>query len=126
MSTKKFQEYQEEVQEQFINNQFDWLIATKSFGMGIDKPNIRNTIHFGIPPSLESLYQEAGRAGRDKQKANCYILISEEQKGKEYFKEIFDSITTIDKILKISDEIKYHSRDVFNCLNLFISNFLIF
>lgn len=122
MSTKKFQEYQEEVQEQFINNQFDWLIATKSFGMGIDKPNIRNTIHFGIPPSLESLYQEAGRAGRDKQKANCYILISEEQKGKEYFKEIFDSITTIDKILKISDEIKYHSRDVFNCLNLFISN----
>ena len=122
MSTKKFQEYQEEVQEQFIDNQFDWLIATKSFGMGIDKPNIRNTIHFGIPPSLESLYQEAGRAGRDKQKANCYILISEEAKGKDYFNDIFECIPTIDKITQISGEIKGNARDVFNCLNLFRSN----
>ncbi|CBH21376.1 conserved protein of unknown function [Acetoanaerobium sticklandii] len=122
MRMDKFQEHQEQVQERFINDEFDWLVATKSFGMGIDKPNIRNTIHFGIPSSLESLYQEAGRAGRDKQKADCYILLSEEFKGKDYFDDIFTGIPKIEDISSKLEEHKYNSRDVFNSLFLFTSS----
>ena len=61
----------------FKRNQVPILVATKAFGMGIDKPNIRYTVHFGMPGSLESFYQEAGRAGRDRKPAVCVILFSE-------------------------------------------------
>lgn len=60
----------------FKNNLFPLLVATKSFGMGIDKPNIRYTVHYGIPPSIESFYQEAGRAGRDGRDAYCCVMFS--------------------------------------------------
>lgn len=62
------------VQEGFINNKIDLLFATKAFGMGIDKPNIRHVIHLNYPSSIEGYYQEAGRAGRDKRDALCTIL----------------------------------------------------
>ena len=66
----------EEVQNQFKKDELNLLVATKAFGMGIDKPNIRFTIHFNMPQSIESFYQEAGRAGRDKENAFCSILYS--------------------------------------------------
>ena len=53
------------------------LVATKAFGMGIDKPNVRYTVHVGLPPSLEQLYQEAGRAGRDRESAKCKVIFFE-------------------------------------------------
>lgn len=62
---------------EFKGNQVSVLVATKAFGMGIDKPNIRYTVHFGLPSSLESFYQEAGRAGRDRKRAHCMIVFSE-------------------------------------------------
>lgn len=55
----------EESQKQFIENKTGILVATKAFGMGIDKPNIRFTVHTCVPESIEAFYQEAGRAGRD-------------------------------------------------------------
>ena len=61
----------------FKNNEIAVLVATKAFGMGIDKPNIRYTVHFGMPMSLESLYQEAGRAGRDRRQALSTVIFSE-------------------------------------------------
>lgn len=61
----------------FKQNQVPILVATKAFGMGIDKPNVRYTIHFGMPGSLESFYQEAGRAGRDGDSARCVVVFSE-------------------------------------------------
>ena len=54
------------------------MIATKAFGMGIDIPNIRSVVHYGIPSSLMSWYQEAGRGGRDQEKSLCYTIYTEE------------------------------------------------
>ena len=61
----------------FKSNRVPILVATKAFGMGIDKPNIRYTVHFGMPMSLESFYQEAGRAGRDRKRALSCVVFSE-------------------------------------------------
>ena len=62
----------------FIENKVPVIVATKAFGMGIDKPNVRYIVHMGMPGSLESYYQEAGRAGRNRQKALCIIIFAEE------------------------------------------------
>lgn len=82
-----FDEYKQEVQRRFKHNEFDLLTATKAFGMGVNKGNIGYTIHFGIPSSMEALYQEAGRAGRDKQlfieePADCYVLLTRESNAR--------------------------------------------
>ena len=65
-------------QKAFKENKVQLMVATNAFGMGIDKPNIRFIIHYGIPTSLEAFYQEAGRAGRDRKKAICMIIFSGE------------------------------------------------
>lgn len=62
--------------DNFIENKQPIMIATKAFGMGIDKPNIRFTIHLNYPSSLESFVQEAGRAGRDRKMSIAVILFS--------------------------------------------------
>lgn len=64
----------DKIQDNFKDNKITLLVATKAFGMGIDKPNIRFTIHVTHPISIEGFYQEAGRAGRDRKNAVCYIL----------------------------------------------------
>lgn len=69
----------EMTQREFKNNDFALLVATKAFGMGIDKPNVRYTVHYNIPPSLEAFYQEAGRAGRDCEDAFCWLLFSDDR-----------------------------------------------
>lgn len=73
-----WESYKRQVQNDYKDNKFSLLCATKAFGMGIDKPNIRYVVHYGLPSSLESLYQEAGRAGRDKKKAQCTVLYNRE------------------------------------------------
>ncbi len=65
------------VQDEFKQNKLTLLAATKAFGMGINKPNIRYTLHYSYPPSIEAFYQEAGRAGRDRENATCYLLFSD-------------------------------------------------
>ena len=60
--------------EAFIDNEIVILVATKGFGMGIDKPNIRATIHYGMPGSVEAFAQEYGRAGRDGADSWCILL----------------------------------------------------
>jgi ATP-dependent DNA helicase RecQ len=73
---KNYTDYKAEIQKQFKANELDAIIATKAFGMGVNKPNVRLVVHYGMPQSLETLYQEAGRAGRDKKPADCITLFT--------------------------------------------------
>lgn len=118
----EFQEYKDSLQDDFQNDDFKWLVATKAFGMGIDKSNIRYTVHFGIPGSLEALYQEAGRAGRDRQEATCYVVLSKEDFGERYLEEVFNESISVAEIKEIMEEVKYEGRDVFNNLLLWSSS----
>jgi ATP-dependent DNA helicase RecQ len=69
------------VQEDFMENKFQVIVATVAFGMGVDKADIRFVIHAGMPGSLEGYYQEAGRAGRDGEQAWCILLHSGRDTG---------------------------------------------
>lgn len=69
-------------QARWKNNECRVIVSTNAFGMGIDKPDVRLVVHMDMPGSLEEYYQEAGRAGRDEQKAFAVALCSRNDSGK--------------------------------------------
>ena len=70
-------EIREKIQRDFIQDNVDVIVATVAFGMGINKSNVRFVVHFDLPRSIESYYQETGRAGRDGMPAEALLLFDE-------------------------------------------------
>lgn len=75
----------EAVQQKFMRGEYKVLFATKAFGLGIDKPDIRFVYHYEFPDSLETYYQEAGRAGRDGNPARAVLLYRLEDRRVQRF-----------------------------------------
>lgn len=129
MSREEFNSYKQKIQKEFKDDKKQILVATKAFGMGIDKQNIFYTFHYGLPSSVEALYQEAGRAGRwDKRKkehkdkiGKCYVLHSPETHDEERVQRLFKKDTTFAEIKEINDSLKpWEKHDIFRIIYLFL------
>ena len=81
----------------WMNNRVKVMVATNAFGMGIDKPDVKTVIHIDLPESLESYFQEAGRAGRNGDKAYAIILKNknDEEKVKSQFLNVLPTVAFI-------------------------------
>lgn len=113
-----FEKYKIKVQDEYKQNKFPLLIATKAFGMGINKKNISFTVHYGMPASMESLYQEAGRAGRDKSVAKCYVLLTEENPETDV-ETIFNPESSYEEIQTLTEKVRWDGQDVFRQIFLY-------
>ena len=124
---KSYEDYKKFIQTSFRENVFPILTSTKAFGMGIDKPNINLTIHYGLSASIESTYQEAGRAGRHeekttKAKSDCYILFSDE--APDFPTHILENKdTTVEEISKLLTDKGFNGNDICRMLYFYKKNF---
>ena len=93
-----------EKQTKWINNEFDIMIATNAFGMGIDKSDVKTVIHYDLPDTLESFHQESGRAGRNG-KASYSIVFKDDLDIENLKKRIKINFPNIEDIKKVFQSI---------------------
>ena len=91
-------------QTDWKNNKFKVMVATNAFGMGIDKPDVRLVIHIDIPDSVEAYFQEAGRAGRDRNYAECILLYSKRDLA-QIKKRLTDNFPTKEFICNVYNQL---------------------
>ncbi len=98
------------------------IVATNAFGMGIDKPDVRIVLHLDLPDSPEAYFQEAGRAGRDGEKAYAVILYSKSDKTTLH-KRVVDTFPDKEYILNVYEHLQYYYQmamgDGFQCIREF-------
>ena len=106
------------------------MVATNAFGMGIDKSNVRYVLHYNMPQSLEYYYQEAGRAGRDGEEAECVLFFSKQDiminKRLLQYKSTSgqasdDPVVRANEQRKLNEMIRYCETD--ECLRQFILSY---
>lgn len=105
----KYNENKEKILKDIKENKYNVIIATKAFGMGVDIPDIRCTIHYAFSSSLESLYQEAGRAGRDGIASECHIIY--------YNSQELDNLMKSKKILISDIKTSTYYKDIYGVLS---------
>lgn len=101
------------VQRKWNKNKIDVMVSTNAFGMGIDKDNVRLIIHMDIPESIESYFQEIGRAGRDGKPSKCVLIYNREDYNTVYHKGI-RGVPTLNDVNKVlSYLVRYqHKKEV--------------
>lgn len=109
-------------QKRWQNGEVRVMVATNAFGMGIDKPDVRIVLHLDLPDSPEAYFQEAGRAGRDGEKAYAVILYTKSDKTTLH-KRIVDTFPDKEYILNVYEHLQYYYQmamgDGFQCIREF-------
>src|SRR5918999_2984057 len=97
----------EAVQDAFLADELDVLCATSAFGMGIDKRDIRSVIHRTMPDSVESYWQEAGRAGRNGAPSDCVLMFRPEDRAahEHLHRRSRPSMNTLAKMLHVVSQV---------------------
>lgn len=111
---ESYEDYKKTVQTLWKTGDLDVIITTKAFGMGVNKPDVRHTLHAGMPGSMEAFYQEAGRAGRDREDAFCHMLLRPEPDNAErIFSDLHQDLTpeAITRALETTSEGKKLQRN---------------
>ncbi|HYE12289.1 MAG TPA: DNA helicase RecQ [Patescibacteria group bacterium] len=110
-------------QEAFIFDKVQVIVATNAFGMGIDKSNIRYVIHYNMPKTMENYYQEAGRAGRDGESAECMLFYSAADviTNKLLIENSSSNVDKTNEYKKLQEMVDYCNTD--GCLRKYILSY---